>query len=74
MMLVLCTPEGQVFAYPLEYLFDATLQGSDLWLFDISSLCRSYEAMVPNAWSAGDYRFLYCIDGQVAGEICFTLE
>ena len=74
MMLVLCTPEGSCFAYPLEYLFDVNLQTSDLWLFDVSSLCRNYEAMVPSAWSAGDYRFLYCIDGQVAGEICFTLE
>ena len=74
MQLVLCTPEGLCFAQPLEYLFDAKLQASDLWLFDISSLCRDYESLICGAWPAGHYRLLYCIDGQVAGEYHFTLE
>ncbi len=74
MMLVLFTPEGLCFAYPLEYLFDVSLQSSDLWLTDISSLCRDYESLICDAWPAGHYQFLYCIDGQVAGEMCFTLE
>ena len=74
MHLVLCTPEDLCFAYPLEYLFDVNLQSSDLWLFDISSLCRDYESLICGAWPAGHYRLLYCIDGQVAGEFHFSLD
>lgn len=74
MLIVLCTPEGLCFIDPLLYMFDPALQTSDLWLKDISSLCRDYERLICGAWPAGEYRILYCIDGQVAGEIPFTLE
>lgn len=74
MMLALFTADGLCFAYPLEYLFDVDLQTSDLWLFDLSEMCESYENLICGAWPAGHYRFLYCIDGQVAGEYHFTLE
>ena len=73
MLIVLCTPEGLCFIEPLAYMFDPKLQSSDLWLLDISSICREYENLICGAWPAGDYRILYCIDGQVAGEINFTL-
>ena len=73
MVIVLCTPEGLCFIDPLVYMFDPSLQTSDMWLKDISNLCRDYESLICGAWPAGDYRILYCIDGQVAGEINFTL-
>jgi len=74
MMLALCTPEGLCFFQPLMYLFDPALQESDMWLVDLTSLSRDYEAAVCGAWTPGDYRLMYCIDGQIAGEYLFTLE
>lgn len=75
MAIVLCTPEGLVFVDVGYYIFDLTLQGSDLWLKDISKLFADYESLVrTQAWPAGEYRILYCIDEQVAGEFTFTLE
>lgn len=73
--IILMTPEGLVFVEPGSYTFDLTLQSSDLWLKDISGLFESYESLVrTQAWPAGEYRILYCIDGKVAGEFTFTLE
>lgn len=73
--IVLYTPDGMCFVDISYYIFDPTLQTSDMWLKDLSQLFEDYESMVViGAWPAGDYRLLYCIDGQVAGEITFTLE
>ncbi len=74
MVIALCTPEGLCFFQPLYYIFDPALQSSDLWLTDVSSLCRDYENLICGAWPAGHYRLMYCIDGQIAGEYHFTLE
>lgn len=75
MVIVLTTPEGLCFVEPGYYIFDLTLQDSDLWLKDVSKLFADYESLVRGeAWPAGEYRILYCIDGQVAGEYTFTLE
>lgn len=74
MMIVLCTPEGLCFFHPLYYIFDPALQTSDLWLTDVSSMCRDYENLICGAWPEGHYRLMYCIDGQIAGEFHFTLK
>lgn len=75
LIIVLMTPEGMCFIDMGSYNFDLALQGSDLWLKDISKLFADYESLVlTQAWPAGEYRILYCIDEQVAGEFTFTLE
>lgn len=74
MAIVLCTPEGMVFVEPGAYRFDITLQSSDLWLKDITTLFADYESLVQQTWPAGEYRILYIIDEQLAGEYSFTLE
>ena len=74
MTIVLCTPEGMVFVDSGYYIFDQTLQASDLWLKDITSLFADYESLVQQPWPAGEYKVLYCIDEQLAGEFIFTLE
>lgn len=72
---VLCTPDGQCFVNASYYIFDASLQASDLWLMDITRLFTDHAAMAGDqAWPAGLYTVLYCIDGQIAGEYAFTLE
>ena len=75
MVIVLITPEGLCFVEPGYYIFDLTMQSSDLWLKDVSKLFADYESLVHGeAYPAGEYRMLYCIDGMVAGEYTFTLE
>lgn len=75
LVIVLFTPDGMCFVDISYYIFDPTLQTCDMWLKDLSQLFEDYESMVViGAWPAGDYRLLYCIDGQTAGEITFTLE
>lgn len=73
--LVLCTPDGQCFVEYGSYIFDKSLQASDMWLRDITALFESHKSFAAGeAWPAGEYRVLYCIDGQIAGEYNFTLE
>jgi len=73
--IVLFTPEGQCFLDPSLYIYDASLQESDLWLKDISSIFADYEALAGDeAWPAGDYHIIYFIDGKTAGVIHFTLD
>ena len=73
--IVLFTPEGQCFLDPSLYIYDVTLQESDLWLKDISSIFADYEALAGDeAWPAGDYHIIYFIDGKTAGIIHFTLD
>lgn len=75
LLIVLTTPDGMCFADMGYYIFDRALQSSDLWLKDISKLFADYESLSGNtSWPAGEYCILYCIDGQVAGEIRFMLE
>lgn len=75
LLIVLETPDGMCFVDLGYYIFDRSLQSSDLWVKDISKLFADYESFTGNAaWPAGDYRILYCIDEKVAGEIKFTLE
>lgn len=73
--IVLFTPDGMCFLDPSLYIYDVTLQESDLWLKDISSIFADYETMTgENAWPAGDYHIIYFIDGKTAGVIHFTLD
>lgn len=73
--IVLITPEGMLFIDQGSYIFDLTLQTSDLWLKDVSKLFADYESLVHGEkWPGGEYRILYLIDGKVAGEFDFTLE
>lgn len=75
LLIVLTSPDGMCFADMGYYIFDRALQASDLWLKDISQLFADYASFAGDAaWPSGEYRLLYCIDGQVAGEIRFTLE
>jgi len=75
LLIVLETPDGMCFVDLGYYIFDRSLQSSDLWVKDISKLFADYESFTGDAaWPAGDYRILYCIDEKVAGEIKFTLE
>lgn len=75
MVIVLQTPEGLRMNALFGYSFDPSLQASDMWLMDISSLFEAYETVTGSAaWPAGTYRILYCIDGQIAGEFTFTLD
>ena len=75
LLIVLETPDGMCFVDLGYYIFDLMLQSSDLWVKDISKLFADYESFTGEAaWPAGEYRLLYCIDEQVAGEIRFTLE
>lgn len=72
---VLCTPEGMCFAQYGYFIFDASLQAGDIWLMDMTEVLDSYRRMVGSeVWPAGEYRILYCIDGQIAAEYTFTLE
>ncbi|MBQ7139189.1 MAG: hypothetical protein IJO39_09385 [Clostridia bacterium] len=75
LLIVLETPDGMCFVDLGYYIFDRSLQSSDLWVKDISKLFADYESFTGDtAWPAGEYRILYCIDEKVAGEIKFTLE
>lgn len=75
LLIALMTPEGMCFVDMGYYIFDRSLQSSDLWLKDISQVFADYESFTGDAaWPAGEYRLLYCIDEKVAGEIKFTLE
>ena len=75
LLIVLETPDGMCFVDLGYYIFDRSLQSSDLWVKDISKLFADYESFTGDAaWPAGDYRLLYCIDEKIAGEIKFTLE
>ena len=75
LLIVLEPPDGMCFVDLGYYIFDRSLQSSDLWVKDISKLFADYESFTGDtAWPAGEYRILYCIDEKVAGEIKFTLE
>ena len=75
LLIALITPDGLCFTDMGYYTFDLALQSSDLWLKDVSQLFADCEAIGgENAWPAGDYRLLYCIDGQIAGEFTFSLD
>lgn len=75
LVLVLCTPDGMCFVEYGYYTFDVSLQASDMWLRDLTALFEGYESFGSGEpWPAGEYRVLYCIDGQIAGEYDFTLE
>ena len=72
---VLCTPDEMIFVNTGHYIFDAALQSSDLWLMDITQLFASYASMTEGGeYPSGEYRILYCIDGQIAAEYSFVLE
>ncbi len=69
------TPEGMHFMTAGGYTFSPELNGSDLWLLDITGLFESYESLVhTQPWPAGEYTVSYCIDGQIVSEFNFTLE
>ena len=75
LLIMLETPDGMCFVDLGYFIFDRSLQASDLWMKDISKLFADHETFAGDAaWPAGEYRILYCIDGKVAGEIRFTLE
>lgn len=75
LLIALQTPDGLCMMDLGYYIFDRALQSSDLWVKDISQLFADYEALSGStSWPAGEYRILYCIDGQVAGDLLFTLE
>jgi len=76
LMLALYTPEGYVFPYTSGYIFMPEMNGSDLWVSDVSVIFEDYEQFVPEEerWPAGEYLFVYYIDGGVVATIPFTLE
>lgn len=76
LMLALYTPEGYVFPYTSGYIFMPEMNGSDLWVSDVSVIFEDYEQFVPEGerWPAGEYLFVYYIDGGVVATIPFTLE
>lgn len=69
------TPEGYVFSYFSGYIFMPEMNGSDLWIADISDLFASYEQFAEGElWPAGAYEFVYYIDGGEVARIPFTLD
>lgn len=73
--IVLITPDGLCFVEYGYYIFDTSLQQGDQWLQDMSGLFNSYTSLSGDkAWIPGEYRILYCIDGQIAGQYTFVLE
>lgn len=76
LMIALHTPEGYVFYYFSGYIFMPEMNGSDLWVADISSVFADYERFAgeDGCWPAGEYALMYYIDGCEAGRVLFTLE
>lgn len=75
MNIVLTTPEGLCFISVAAFVFDPALQASDVWLMDVTELFQDYASLVKTeAWPAGEYRIMYCIDGLVVNDVTFTLE
>lgn len=75
LMLTLYTPEGYAFYYYSGYVFMPEMNQSDLWISDISEIFADYERFCEGeAWPAGEYTFLYTIDGGEVARFSFTLE
>lgn len=76
LMLALHTPEGYIFTYYSGYIFMPEMNGSDMWMSDISGIFEDYELFVPEEerWQAGEYALVYYIDGGEVTRIPFTLE
>lgn len=76
LLLALYTPEGYVFCYYSSYYFAPELQGSDLWVSDISEVFAEYEQFVPEEerWPAGEYAVVYLIDGCEVARVPFILD
>lgn len=75
LMVTLYTPEGYTFHYYSGYVFMPEYAKSDLWLSDITELLTDYEMFCDGEpWPAGEYTFLYTIDGYEVSHVTFTLE
>lgn len=76
LLIALYTPEGYVFCYQSGYIFMPEMNGSDLWVSDISVIFEDYEQFVPEEerWPAGEYAVVYYIDGGEVARVSFTLE
>lgn len=69
------TPEGYSFCYYSGYVFMPEMNGSDLWVSDISDVFADYERFCEGEpWPAGEYTILYTIDGGELARMSFTLE
>lgn len=75
LLVALYTPEGYVFSYHSGYVFMPEMNGSDLWMSDISEIFAAYEQFAEGElWPAGAYEIVYYIDGCEAARIPFSLD
>lgn len=76
LLLALHTPEGYAFTYLSGYIFMPEMNGSDMWMTDVTRLFEDYEKFVPEGerWPAGGYALAYYIDGDEAARVSFTLD
>lgn len=76
LLVALYMPNGSVYFYHSGYVFMPEMNESDLWAADITSLFEDYALFTPEAerWPAGEYVFMYCIDGDEVARIPFTLD
>lgn len=69
----LITPDGFSFYDAGQFTFAPELCGGDLWYFDVGELLNSYLNYQEEA-ASGEYTVGYALDGQIGGEITFTIE
>ena len=71
LLIALYAPDGQCFAYLGGFLYMPSIMGMDVWHCDITELfedCGRFADAV-----TGDYRLAYYYDGDLVGEITFTV-
>ena len=78
LLVALYTPEGYVFYYYSGYIFMPEYGAGDLWIADSTGVIRDYARFGSygdtQAWPAGEYAFVYYIDGGEVARIPFTLD
>lgn len=76
LLVTLYLPDGTVFFHHSGYAFMPEMCESDLWVADITELFETYDNLTPEEqrWPAGEYAFVYSIDGGEVGRISFTLD
>lgn len=75
LVVALTTPEGYIFDYASQFIFDLTLQRSDVWNVDITRLLQDYLAFNgTGVMSPGQYALRYYLGGEMANELLWTLE
>ncbi|MBQ7848885.1 MAG: hypothetical protein IJ343_04100 [Clostridia bacterium] len=76
LLISLYMPGGEVYFYQSGYIFMPEMNGSDLWVADITSIFEDYArfTLENQRWPAGEYVFAYTIDGREVARIPFTLD